>query len=391
MKTRSTNLIIQLAPQCSKRTHKPLATATDLRISVTEDRGPKTIREKDRLQQRAKTKAPKGWPSSIALGQVNRGGHPDLADDLEPEPLHGPELRPSKDYGPRDALDMYLQKIGKVPLLTVEQESEIARRIRAGDEAAREQMICANLRLVVKIARDYEGLGVPLLDLINEGNIGLMRAVEKFDPSKGGKFSTYASWWIKQSIRRAIASQAKTIRLPVHAIEKLSRARRIALRLREELGREPEPEEIAEILGIRSRRWNEIRIAAVRPASLDEPIGDDDSSALIDIVKDPNATTPPEQLELSNLIDILDRLLAKLDERERTILRLRFGLDGGQEKTLEEIGKIFGLTRERIRQIQNEALFKLRQMIEQDLIEEPEQGQEPVSNVRLEQHSYRER
>jgi len=282
------------------------------------------------------------------------------------------ELEPieayDRTYGHRDALELYLQEIGKVPLLTIEEENELAARIKAGDEEARDHMIRANLRLVVKIARDYEGFGVPLLDLINEGNIGLMRAVERFDPAKGGKLSTYASWWIKQSIRRAIANQANTIRLPIHAIDKLSKARRLAHQLQEDLGREPEPEEIAELLGIRTKRFNEIRTAAVQPASLEEPIGDDERRVLGDVVKDESAVSPAEELEWKNLIGILDRLLEQLDDRERTILRLRFGLDGQGEKTLEEIGRHFGLTRERIRQVQNEALHKLRRMIEEDTI-----------------------
>lgn len=268
--------------------------------------------------------------------------------------------------GAADSLELYLREVGRVPLLTIEEENALAARIKAGDETAREHMIRANLRLVVKIARDYEGFGVPLLDLINEGNMGLMRAVERFDPAKGGKLSTYASWWIKQSIRRAIANQAKTIRLPVHAIDKLSRARKLAHRLREALGREPEPEELAEVMGIRTKRLNEIRAAAVSPASLDAPIGEEDSHCLGEIVKDERSLSPSEEVEHKNLLAILGRFIDRLDARERRILKLRFGLDGKEGKTLEEIGDRLGLTRERIRQVQNEALHKLRRMIEQD-------------------------
>ncbi len=272
------------------------------------------------------------------------------------------EPRPS--YGVDGALQLYMREVAEVNLLTIQQENDLAARIHAGDDAAREHMIRANLRLVVKIAREYEGFGMPLLDLINEGNMGLMRAVERFDPAKGGKLSTYASWWIKQSIRRGIANQAKTIRLPIHAIDKLSKAQRTANEMRETLGREPEPEELAEALGIKTSRLNEIRTAALRPASLDAPMGDEDSNVLAEVVKDENARTPYELLEEKTLLGMLGHLVEKLGPREKKIIRLRFGLDGRGEKTLEEIGEQFGLTRERIRQLQNEALQRLRELIE---------------------------
>lgn len=271
--------------------------------------------------------------------------------------------RPS--YGVDGALSLYMREVAEVPLLTVEEENALAARIHAGDEAAREHMIRANLRLVVKIAREYEGFGLPLLDLINEGNMGLMKAVERFDPAKGGKLSTYASWWIKQSIRRGIANQAKTIRLPIHAIDKLSKAQRVANEMREALGREPEPEELAEALGVKTSRLNEIRTAALRPASLDAPMGnDEDSNVLAEVVKDENARTPYEVLEEKTLLGMLGHLVEKLGPREKKIIRMRFGLDGRGAKTLEEIGAQFGLTRERIRQLQNEALARLRELIE---------------------------
>lgn len=272
------------------------------------------------------------------------------------------EPRPS--YGVDGALQLYMREVAEVNLLTIQQENELAARIHAGDDAAREHMIRANLRLVVKIAREYEGFGMPLLDLINEGNMGLMRAVERFDPAKGGKLSTYASWWIKQSIRRGIANQAKTIRLPIHAIDKLSKAQRMANEMRETLGREPEPEELADALGIKASRLSEIRTAALRPASLDAPMGDEDSNVLAEVVKDDNARTPYEHLEEKTLLAMLGHLVEKLGPREKKIIRLRFGLDGRGEKTLEEIGEQFGLTRERIRQLQNEALQRLRELIE---------------------------
>lgn len=283
--------------------------------------------------------------------------------EVLPPPVGLPS-EPRSEYGADGALSLYMREVGEVPLLTVPQENALAARIKRGDEAARDHMIRANLRLVVKIAREYEGLGLPLLDMINEGNIGLMKAVERFDPAKGGKLSTYGSWWIKQSIRRAIANQGKTIRLPIHALDKLSQAARLATALREELGREPTPEELAEGLGVRSSRLAEMRTAALRPASLDAPLGDDESSRLAEVVEDENAQTPYEHLEQKTLLTMLDHLVQRLDARERNILRLRFGLDGGNEKTLEEIGAEFGLTRERIRQVQNEALAKLRRMIE---------------------------
>jgi RNA polymerase primary sigma factor len=274
---------------------------------------------------------------------------------------------PAKERGSYDgdtAIKLYLREIGQVKLLTPQEEIELAARIKKGDKKAREQMIKANLRLVVKIAHDYEGLGLPLLDLINEGNIGLMKAVERFDPAKGGKLSTYGSWWIKQSIKRALANQSKTIRLPVHLVDKISKMRRTAMKLQEVFGREPTDEELGEELNITAARVAQLRTAAIRPASLDAPIGDDDSNNFAEVVQDENADTPYEQLEEKTVTRMLQEMVKTLDEREATILRYRFGLDGGSEKTLEEVGQKFGVTRERVRQIQNIALAKLRKMIE---------------------------
>jgi RNA polymerase primary sigma factor len=267
-------------------------------------------------------------------------------------------------YDADTAIKLYLREIGLVKLLTPQEEIELAARIKKGDKKAREHMIKANLRLVVKIARDYEGIGLPLLDLISEGNIGLMKAVERFDPKKGGKLSTYGSWWIKQSIKRALANQSKTIRLPVHLVDKISKMRRIGMRLQEELGREPTDEELADELGMTAARVQQMRLAAIRPASLDAPIGDDDSNNFSDVVQDENATSPYENLEDKTVVGMLQDMVKHLNEREATILRYRFGLDGGTEKTLEEVGVKFGVTRERVRQIQNLALRKLRKMIE---------------------------
>lgn len=266
---------------------------------------------------------------------------------------------------PSSSIHLYMREMGQVPLLTIEQEIELAAQIQRGNEEARQHMIRANLRLVVKIAREYEGLGLPLLDLINEGNIGLMKAVDKFDPAKGAKFSTYSSWWIKQSIRRAIANQAKTIRLPSHVIEKLCRLRKAALKLQEELGREPSNEELAEEVGLPARKVASLRLAAIRPASLEMSLGEDETSRLVDLVPDERAENPFRELDDKNTVGLLRELIQRLDPREARILRYRFGLDGGSEKTLEEVGRYFGVTRERIRQLQNAALMKLRKWIEQ--------------------------
>ena len=274
---------------------------------------------------------------------------------------------PERDRGRYDAdtaIKLYLREIGQVKLLTPLEEIELAARIKKGDKKAREQMIKANLRLVVKIAHDYEGYGLPLLDLISEGNIGLMKAVERFDPSKGGKLSTYGAWWIKQSIKRALANQSKTIRLPVHLVDKIAKMRRLAMKLQEEIGREPTDDELAAEMGIPVHRVAQMRTAAIRPASLDAPIGDDNANTFGEIVQDENADTPYEHLEEKTVTKMLREMVKTLDPREETILRFRFGLDGGYEKTLEEVGQKFGVTRERVRQIQNIALRKLRKMIE---------------------------
>src|ERR1044072_8990699 len=261
-------------------------------------------------------------------------------------------------------IKIYLREIGQIPLLTPEQEIELAAKIKKGDKEARALMIRSNLRLVVKIAHDYANLGLPLLDLISEGNIGLMKAVERFDPAKGGKLSTYAAWWIKQSIKRALANQSKTIRLPVHLVDKISKMRRTAMRLQEELGREPTDDELGEELAITASRVAQMRMAPIRPASLDAPIGDEDSNNFAEVVQDEAADTPYEQLEEKTVTRMLQEMVKDLDVRESTTLRARFGLHGGPQRTLEGVGEKFGVTRERVRQIQNIALKKLRKMIE---------------------------
>ena len=258
------------------------------------------------------------------------------------------------------SIKVYLQEISGTPLLTMQEEIELAARIKNGDQKARAWMIKANLRLVVKIAHGYSNLGLPLLDLISEGNIGLMKAVERFNPGKGGKLSTYSSWWIKQSIKRALANQSKTIRLPVHLIDKIYKLYRASLTMSEELGREPTDEELSEEIGISRAKLSQFRTVSIRPASLDAPISDDDSTEFGEIVGDEDARTPFELFRDKNMRDELSELLEVLDDRERKIIFERFGWDGNKPKTLEEVGKIFGVTRERIRQLQNIALAKLR-------------------------------
>src|SRR4051794_31283255 len=257
-------------------------------------------------------------------------------------------------------LRRYLQEIGQFPLLTPQQEIELAVKIRKGNAAARERMINANLRLVVTIARDYANFGLPLLDLISEGNIGLTKAVERFDPAKGAKLSTYAIWWIKQSIKRALANHSKIIRLPVHLVDKMAKVRRVALQMSEELGHEPSDEELGDELGIPSEKVARYKTFGIRPASLDAAIADDDATKYGETVGDDATETPFELLRHKNLLGELDGVIAVLDNRERKIISQRFGLDGLKPKTLEDVGKDIGVTRERIRQLQNIALSKLR-------------------------------
>jgi RNA polymerase primary sigma factor len=279
-----------------------------------------------------------------------------------------------------DSLQLYLQEIGQVKLLTPAEELELAYRVQRGDAAAREHMIKANLRLVVKIARDYEGLGLPLLDLINEGNMGLMTGVEKFDPERGAKLSTYAAWWIKQNIKRALANQSRTIRLPVHVVDRLAHLRRAETRLREALDREPTDEELAHELDLDSRRVRNYREAARPPLSLDAPLDDaEGDNRIADVVADPNAVAPHDRVTLASDTELVREVLTTLTDREKSILNLRFGLTDGKEWTLEEIGVQFGLTRERIRQIQAGALLKLRtQMQKRD---SPTEETEPMLAV----------
>jgi len=260
----------------------------------------------------------------------------------------------------QSSLDIYMQQISDIPLLTVQDEIDLAARIAKGDTEAREIMITSNLRLVVKIAQEYSNLGLSVLDLINEGNMGLMKAVERFDPSKGGKLSTYASWWIKQGIKRALANQSKTIRLPVHMVDRVTLIRKTAAKLSENLGREPSNEEIAETLNLPATRVSHLRNVSTKPASLDSPINEEDGSTLGEVVPDEKSVDPYESLKSKSLIGDVNLVLSMLEPREADIIRLRFGLDGRDPLTLEQVGEQIGITRERVRQLQDQALRDLR-------------------------------
>ena len=260
----------------------------------------------------------------------------------------------------QESLQIYLQQIAQIPLITVQDEIDLAAEIQIGNEKAREKMITANLRLVVKIAQEYSNLGLSLLDLINEGNIGLMKAVERFDPSKGGKLSTYASWWIKQSIKRALANQSKTIRLPIHMVDRVTQIRRTTSILNERLGREPTDEELAGEMNLPVNRITLLKSVSQKPASLDSPIGDKEGSTLGEIVQDDKATSPLDNLQSKSLVGDISKVLDLLESREADIIRLRFGLEGLDPMTLEEVGEKIGVTRERVRQLQEQALRELR-------------------------------
>lgn len=259
-----------------------------------------------------------------------------------------------------DPVRMYLKEIGRVDLLSADEEIELAKRIEQGDEEAKRRLAEANLRLVVSIAKRYVGRGMLFLDLIQEGNMGLIKAVEKFDYDKGFKFSTYATWWIRQAITRAIADQARTIRIPVHMVETINKLIRVQRQLLQDLGREPSPEEIAEEMDLTPEKVREILKIAQEPVSLETPIGEEDDSHLGDFIEDQDATSPSEHAAYELLKEQLEDVLDTLTDREENVLRLRFGLDDGRTRTLEEVGKVFGVTRERIRQIEAKALRKLR-------------------------------
>jgi len=263
------------------------------------------------------------------------------------------------------AMKVYLRELKQIPLLTPKGEIELAVKIKHGDREARALMIESNLRLVVTIARDYANLGLPLLDVISEGNVGLMTAVDRFDPAKGAKLSTYASWWIRQSIKRALSNHGKTIRLPVHLGDKILKMRRVALQMSEELGREPTDDELGEEIGIDSEKVSQLKTASIRPASLDAPISEEDLTEFGESVADEGAGTPFELLRDKDLHSEVDGLLKELDDREKKIISQRFGFNGGKRRTLEEIGRRLGVSRERIRQLEDVALTKLRRALSQ--------------------------
>ena len=282
----------------------------------------------------------------------------ELDEDIDVDDLDLSELE--NNINIEDHVRMYLKEIGKVPLLSSEEEVELAKRMEQGDKEAKSKLAEANLRLVVSIAKRYVGRGMQLLDLIQEGNLGLMKAVEKFDYKKGYKFSTYATWWIRQAITRAIADQARTIRIPVHMVETINKLLRVSRQLLQELGREPTNEEIAEKMDIPVARVREILKISQDPVSLETPIGEEEDSHLGDFIKDDNITSPADAAAFVLLKEQLNQVLDSLTDREQEVLRLRFGLEDGRARTLEEVGREFNVTRERIRQIEAKALRKLR-------------------------------
>ena len=281
-----------------------------------------------------------------------------LSDEDEVEIIEDADVL--EGVSTEDPVRMYLKEIGNVPLLSTEEEVELARRVESGDEEAKKQLIEANLRLVVSIAKKYVGRGMPFLDLIQEGNMGLMKAVDKFDYAKGFKFSTYATWWIRQAITRGIADTGRTIRVPVHMVETINKTLRMTRTLLQELGREPTPEEVADRLGVPVSRVREVLKISRDPVSLDTPIGEEDDSHLGDFIEDDSALSPADSAAFSMLREELSTALESLTDRERQVVQLRFGLIDGRARTLEEVGKEFNVTRERIRQIEAKALRKLR-------------------------------
>ena len=284
----------------------------------------------------------------------------DVEDEPTEEELENIEMAVPDGVSIEDPVRMYLKEIGKVPLLTAEEEKDLAMKMEAGDMEAKKRLAEANLRLVVSIAKRYVGRGMLFLDLIQEGNLGLIKAVEKFDYRKGYKFSTYATWWIRQAITRAIADQARTIRIPVHMVETINKLIRVQRQLLQELGREPYPEEIAEKMGLPVERVREIQKISQEPVSLETPIGEEEDSHLGDFIQDDNVPVPAEAAAFTLLKEQLVEVLGTLTEREQKVMCLRFGLEDGRARTLEEVGKEFDVTRERIRQIEAKALRKLR-------------------------------
>ena len=283
-----------------------------------------------------------------------------LQEELDEESKNEEAEPQVEEYSTGDPVRMYLREIGKVPLLTQEQEQELAKRIAQGDQEAAKQMTDANLRLVVSIAKRYVGRGMQLLDLIQEGNLGLLKAVEKYDFTKGFKFSTYATWWVRQAITRALADQARTIRIPVHMVETMNKLTQCSRKLQQELGREPTVEELSKAMRMTPERINEIRQMCMEPVSLESPVGEEDDSHLGDFIEDNTGSQPADAVSQAMLRQQLMEILDTLSEREAKVLRLRYGLDDGRPRTLEEVGKEFNVTRERVRQIEAKALRKIR-------------------------------
>ena len=283
-----------------------------------------------------------------------------LQEELDEESKNEEAEPQVEEYSTGDPVRMYLREIGKVPLLTQEEEQELAKRIAQGDQEAAKQMTEANLRLVVSIAKRYVGRGMQLLDLIQEGNLGLLKAVEKYDFTKGFKFSTYATWWVRQAITRALADQARTIRIPVHMVETMNKLTQCSRKLQQELGREPTVEELSKAMRMTPERINEIRQMCMEPVSLESPVGEEDDSHLGDFIEDNTGSQPADAVSQAMLRQQLMEILDTLSEREAKVLRLRYGLDDGRPRTLEEVGKEFNVTRERVRQIEAKALRKIR-------------------------------
>ena len=296
----------------------------------------------------------------LDLENIDEGVDEEISKDEMPLEIEELDLSLPKGISIDDPVRMYLKEIGKIPLLKPHEEVELARRMNDGDELAKQRLVEANLRLVVSIAKRYVGRGMLFLDLIQEGNLGLIKAVEKFDYEKGFKFSTYATWWIRQAITRAIADQARTIRIPVHMVETINKLIRVSRQLLQELGRDPKPEEIAKEMDMTEEKVREIMKIAQDPVSLETPIGEEEDSHLGDFIPDDDAPAPAEAAAYSLLKEQIEDVLGSLNEREQKVLKLRFGLEDGRARTLEEVGKEFDVTRERIRQIEAKALRKLR-------------------------------
>ena len=306
---------------------------------------------------------------------VYRNQHPHKGTDRDSK--HSPVS--SQD---RNVMQTYMHAIQKTPLLSADDEVRLAQQVQEGNQQAREQMIAANLRLVVKIAHEYNHFGLPLLDLVSEGNLGLIKAVERFDPSKGGKLSTYAAWWIKQSIKRALANQSKTIRLPVHLVDKISKIRKASTELKEQLDRDPSDEEIGFVVGLTANKVAHLKSVSVRPSSLDAPVGEDGETPFGELVSDDRQSTPLDDLQKKSLHENIQSVLNLLEPREAEIIQLRFGLNDHNPMTLEEVGEKFKVTRERVRQIQTMAIHKMRRMLSEN---ERQRSKDDILAERIEQ------